>query len=88
MILRNIAVALALGLATAAHADPLTIESQGSFFIGGHDVKSDALSGLSAYDAAGTVTVGQMYVHKPRLTSHPVILVSGSGGLNDRRRQQ
>jgi len=63
MILRNIAVALALGLATAAHADPLMIESQGSFFIGGHDVKSDALSGLSAYDAAGTVTVDQMYVH-------------------------
>jgi len=63
MILRNIAVALALGLASAAHADPLMIESQGSFFIGGHDVKSDALSGLSAYDAAGTVTVDQMYVH-------------------------
>ena len=59
MILRNIAVALALGLASAAHADPLMIESQGSFFIGGHDVKSDALSGLSAYDAAGTVTVDQ-----------------------------
>ena len=47
MILRNIAVALAFGLGTAAHADPLMIESQGSFFIGGHDVKSDALSGLS-----------------------------------------
>jgi hypothetical protein len=63
MMLRTLAAALVLGLATTAHADPLAIESQGSFFIGGHDVKSDALSGLSAYDAAGTVTVGQMYVH-------------------------
>ncbi|MBS0524476.1 MAG: hypothetical protein JSS04_12685 [Proteobacteria bacterium] len=41
MPLRNVAIAFALGLATT---DPFTIESQGSFFIGGHDVKSDALS--------------------------------------------
>ena len=63
MMLRTIALALALGFAATAHADPLMIERQGSFFIGGHDVKSDALSGLSAYDAAGTLTVEQMYVH-------------------------
>ena len=39
------------------------IESQGSFFIGGGEVKSDALSTLPAYAPSGTVTVGQMYVH-------------------------
>jgi hypothetical protein len=80
MILRNIAVALALGLATAAHADPLTIERQGSFFIGGHDVKSDTLSTLPAYAPSGTITVGQMYVHYqiPVAARHvPVTLIHG-----------
>ncbi len=52
-----------LAVAATANAQPLTIESQGSFFIGGHDVKSDALSTLPAYAPAGTITVGQMYVH-------------------------
>ena len=42
---------LALLAAVPAMAQPLTIESQGSFFIGGHDVKSDTLSTLPAYDA-------------------------------------
>lgn len=55
-------LALLAGVA-AARAEPLTIESQGSFFIGGKDVKSDALSTLPAYAPSGTITVGQMYVH-------------------------
>jgi hypothetical protein len=42
---------------------PLTIARQGSFFIGGRDVKSDTLSTLPAYAASGTITVDQMYVH-------------------------
>ncbi len=59
-ILATLGVAL---LAVAARAEPLTIESQGSFFIGGRDVKSETLSTLPAYAPAGTITVGQMYVH-------------------------
>lgn len=41
---------------------PVSIARQGSFFVGGRDVKSDTLSTLPAYAPAGTVTVGQMYV--------------------------
>ena len=44
-------------------SQPLVLESQGSFFIGGRDLKSDTLSTLPAYAASGTVTVDQMYVH-------------------------
>ena len=42
---------------------PLTIEKQGSFFVGGRDVKSDTLSTVPAYASSGTITVDQMYVH-------------------------
>lgn len=41
---------------------PLTLASQGSFFTGGRDLKSEPLSTLPAYVASGTVTVDQMYV--------------------------
>ena len=47
--------------ATAEDA-PLAIAKQGSFFIGGRDVKSDTLSTLPAYAPSGTITVDQMYV--------------------------
>ncbi|MBV8392990.1 MAG: esterase [Alphaproteobacteria bacterium] len=50
-------------VAGSAAAQPLTIESQGSFFIGGRDIKSDTLSTLPAYAPSGTITVDQMYVH-------------------------
>lgn len=40
----------------------LTIARQGSFFVGGRDVKSDSLSLLPGYAATGTITVDQMYV--------------------------
>jgi pimeloyl-ACP methyl ester carboxylesterase len=42
---------------------PLTLRSQGSFFVGGRDVSSDTLSTLSEYLPSGTITVDQMYVH-------------------------
>ncbi len=64
-----VAAVLCLGvLPFAAQAQtsdpgPLTIEKQGSFFVGGRDVHSDTLSTLPAYPAAGTITVDQMYVH-------------------------
>ena len=41
---------------------PLTIEKQGSFFVGGRDVRSDALSTLPAYAPSGTISVDQIYV--------------------------
>jgi hypothetical protein len=41
---------------------PLTIARQGSFFVGGRDVKSDTLSTLPAYASSGTITFDQMYV--------------------------
>ena len=41
---------------------PLTIARQGSFFVGGREVKSETLSTLPAYAASGTITVDQMYV--------------------------
>ena len=40
---------------------PLTIARQGSFFVGGRDVRSQDLSTLPAYANAGTVTIDQMY---------------------------
>jgi pimeloyl-ACP methyl ester carboxylesterase len=61
-------------------AEPLTIESQGSFFIGGHEVKSDTLSTIPAYAPSGTITVGQMYVHYqiPVAATHvPVTFIHG-----------
>ena len=42
---------------------PLTLQSQGSFFVGGRDVTSDTLSTLPAYASSGTISVDQMYVH-------------------------
>lgn len=62
--------AFACAVPIAAHAadtpsmdGPLTIARQGSFFVGGREVKSDALSTVPLFGAAGTITVDQMYVH-------------------------
>ncbi|ANN79007.1 esterase [Bordetella flabilis] len=67
-------------LAQPAPEAPLTIAKQGSFFIGGRNVHSDTLSTLPAYDASGTITVDQMYVHyqvplHPR--RYPITLIHG-----------
>ena len=65
-------VLLAASLSTIAHAasaqtarpdpGPLTIARQGSFFVGGREVKSDTLSTVPAYAPSGTITVDQVYV--------------------------
>lgn len=47
----------------SSDSGPLTIASQGSFFVGGRNVRSDNLSLLPAYAPAGTIAVDQMYVH-------------------------
>ena len=59
---------------------PIVLESQGSFFIGGRDLKSDTLSTLPAYAASGTITVEQMYVHyqiPAARTGVPITLIHG-----------
>ena len=59
---------------------PLTIARQGSFFVGGRDVKSDTLSTLPAYASSGTITVDQMYVHyqvPSRQSGMPITLIHG-----------
>jgi len=76
---------LAAALATPAAAQqpkqpPLVIGSQGSFFVGGRDVRSDTLSVLSAYSASGTVTAEQMYVRYQvpvDAKRPPVVLIHG-----------
>ena len=57
------ALFIVLAGSASAAAQPMMIESQGSFFIGGRTVKSDSLSSLPAYAPSGTITIGQMYVH-------------------------
>jgi hypothetical protein len=56
-------VALSPASAQERSPGPLTLQSQGSFFVGGRDVQSDTLSTLPAYLPSGTITVDQMYVH-------------------------
>lgn len=59
---------------------PLSIARQGSFFVGGREVRSDTLSTVPAYASTGTVVVDQMYVRfqvpagQARL---PVVMVHG-----------
>jgi pimeloyl-ACP methyl ester carboxylesterase len=82
----------ALALAPAAFAQPapsaaptptgpLSIESQGSFFVGGRDIASEDLSTLPAYAPAGTITVDQMYVQYQvpagGAAATPVVLIHG-----------
>ncbi len=55
---------------------PLTLEKQGSFFVGRRDMQSDTLSTLPAYAPSGTITVDQMYVRYHLLTGavrHPAL---------------
>jgi len=62
-VIGRILSVLALLIAVPAAAEPLVIEQQGSFFVGGRNVKSETLSTLPAYAPVGTITVDQMYVH-------------------------
>ena len=64
----------------AALTGPISIEKQGSFFVGGRNVASTTLSTVPAYAASGTVTVEQMYAHY-QLPVHasgvPLVLIHG-----------
>jgi hypothetical protein len=55
---------LPMASSLSAETAPLVLQSQGSFFVGGHDIHSDTLSTVPDYfDPVGTITVDQMYVH-------------------------
>ena len=59
---------------------PLVLARQGSFFVGGRDVKSESLSLLPAYVANGTITVDQMYVRYQETVDakrSPIVLIHG-----------
>lgn len=59
---------------------PLQIAKQGSFFVGGRDVKSTNLSLLPAYADSGTISVDQMYVHYQEpvgATKRPLVFIHG-----------
>lgn len=87
------ALICALGLASAAPAladsvdtqGPLTIQSQGSFFVGGTVRHATGLSGLDTgpdVTREGDITTGQMYVQYqiPAKAAHlPVVMVHGGG---------
>jgi len=64
----------------AVENGPLIIARQGSFFVGGRDVKSDNLSLLPAYAPGGTISVEQMYVHYQvpvQASRPPVVFIHG-----------
>ncbi len=84
----NLAAASILFLAAAgtAMADSLILKEQGSFFIGGHTIFTDALTGstagfLGSGINTGNITVDQMYVQyqiPEGAESHvPVVMVHG-----------
>ena len=59
---------------------PLSIARQGSYFVGGRDVRSDSLSTLPAYAPSGTVSIDQVYVRFQEpvaATGLPLLLVHG-----------
>ena len=89
-----VAIILAIGLVSAAPCragqavdttGPLTIQSQGSFFIGGTVRRAGALSGVETgpdVTREGDITTGQMYVRSqvPVAGGHlPVVMIHGGG---------
>src|SRR5690349_6919108 len=63
-----------------AETEPLIIEKQGSFFVGGRDVHSETLSTQPNFPPVGTITVDQMYVHyqiPAGAKGHPITLIHG-----------
>lgn len=72
------ALLLVAASAVAQNMDgPLNIARQGSYFVGGREVRSDSLSNLPAYNPSGTVLVDQVYVRfqEPVARSGPPLLL-------------
>ena len=75
-----IAIVALQGCAQPSMTGPLTIEKQGSFFVGGRNVQSDTLSVLPQYASAGTIAVDQMYVRYQvpvNAAKRPITLIHG-----------
>jgi hypothetical protein len=71
------------GVAAEAKNDgPLTIARQGSFFVGGRKMKSDALSTIPQLAAQGTIMVDQMYV-RYQTPLRPLSNASASQAIRD-----
>jgi pimeloyl-ACP methyl ester carboxylesterase len=70
-----------LGVGVSAQEQTvLQIEKQGSFFVGGRDVRSDTLSSTTTRSPNGTITVDQIYVHYQipvRAVGHPITFIHG-----------
>ena len=65
---------------TTLGSEPLTIAKQGSFFVGGREVKSDSLASVKGFAPTGTIAVDQMYVRYqlPVASSKaPVVFIHG-----------
>lgn len=80
LVLFAIALMGLQGCAQPSMTGPLTLERQGSFFVGGRNVHSDALSVLPQYAPAGTIAVDQMYVRYQvpvNATKRPITLIHG-----------
>ena len=79
-LLSSMLAATALpGSASAQMTGPITLESTGSFFVGGQDKQSDGLSPTPGAPS-GTWTANQMYVQfqRPYEASHlPIVLIHG-----------
>jgi len=74
------AMLLAALPAWAQMEGPLSIARQGSYFVGGRDIRSDSLSNLPAYGATGTISVDQVYVRfqEPVAPARvPLLLIHG-----------
>jgi pimeloyl-ACP methyl ester carboxylesterase len=72
-------VMLGVGV-SAQEQTALQIEKQGSFFVGGRDVRSDTLSSTTTRSPNGTITVDQIYVHYQipvRAAGHPITFIHG-----------
>jgi len=59
---------------------PMSIAEQGSFFVGGKNIKSNSVSNLPIYSSSGTIAVDQVYVHYQKPTdakNTSVVLIHG-----------
>lgn len=80
LIAAYIAVALTSPAFGQQDAAPLTLASQGSFFVGGRDVRSETLTSGTNRVPTGTVTVDQVYVRyqvPAGATRPPIVLIHG-----------
>ncbi len=80
VLVAGIVALLAVPVAALDDPGPLAVAKQGSFFVGGREVRSDTLSTVPAYAPIGTITVDQMYVRYQipvETRGRPITLIHG-----------